>query len=156
MNKLLKAVRIARGISPEELSKHLGLTTIEYLELESNVRQMTEPLSLALAAYFGLPVYYFPLRRTNALKHVGALHQKLLSLQSETARPPTSYVITQETEEIQELLQQQLELRDQLTESMEKRLELTEQLLAILELYLFKGKAPLPKKRRQLQKTSAA
>lgn len=32
---------------------------------------------------------------------------------------------------------------------MEKQLELTEQLLALLELYLFKGKAPLSKKRKQ-------
>ncbi len=149
MNKLLKAVRIARGVSQDELSEHLGLTLVEYLELESNARRMTAPVSLALAAYFGLPVNYFPPRDNSALKQVGDLHQKLMLLQSEKEGPPASLAVTAETEKIRNLLQQQLELREQLTASMEKQLELTEQLLALLELYLFKGKAPLSKKRKQ-------
>jgi transcriptional regulator with XRE-family HTH domain len=85
MNKLLKAVRITRGVSPEELAEHLGLTVLEYLELEGNVRRMTAPVSLALATYFGVPAHYFPVGRYGARKQVSILRQKVASLQSATA-----------------------------------------------------------------------
>lgn len=118
MKKLLKAVRIARGVSRKETSEHLGLTLTEYLELESNVRRMTPSVSLALAVYFGLPVNYFPPRENSALKQVGDLHQKLMLLQSQKEGLPASLAVTAETEKIRNLLQQQLELREQLTASM--------------------------------------
>jgi len=156
MNKLLKAVRITRGISPEELSEHLGLTVLEYLELEGNVRRMTAPVSLALADYFAVPTHYFPVGRSGARKQVSILRQKLASLQSATARLSTPDMAIPMSEEMRELLLQQLELREQLTESMAQQLDLSEHLLALIELYQLNGKIRTPKKQRQSHQSGAA
>ncbi|HTN45859.1 MAG TPA: helix-turn-helix transcriptional regulator [Flavipsychrobacter sp.] len=154
MNKLLKAVCITRGVSQEDLSEHLGLTLAEYLELESNFRRMTAPVSLALATYFGVPAHYFPVGRSGTKKQLGILRQKLASFPLATVNSPTPDTVVRK--EMQRLLLQQQELREQLTESMAQQLDLSEHLLALMELYQLNGKIPKPKKQKQSHHSGAA
>lgn len=59
MSNLLKAARIIRGASTQELATYLGISETEYLELESQVVRPTPYHIQLLAAHYGLPTYYF-------------------------------------------------------------------------------------------------
>lgn len=134
MSKLLKAARIVKGVTAQELATHLGISEISYLELENQIGRLSPYHVQLLAVYYSLPVYYFEPDHT-LRRRAAQLHQRLDKLveqpRSQIA-PKTKAAIA---EELRKSLVTEMMLREELTSSLAKQLELTERLMDTEKLY---------------------
>ena len=143
MSKLLKAARIVKGATAQELATHLGLSEIGYLELENQISRLSPYYIHLLAVYYGLPIYYFTPEQT-LKKRTAQIQQRLEQLKDQ----PRSRTVPKDkaviAAELRKSILTEVSLREELLDSLARQLELTERLMATMDIYRKQHRKPMP------------